>query len=75
MADKEYLVFGVLFTHDIEKGLEVFNVIVKIIDFDAFAVRAAVSPVVEGVDGIAFRNEVVDHVAIAPAVLGEAVRD
>ena len=75
VADEKYLFFRVFFANDIEKGLEVDHVIVEVVDFNAFAVRAAVSAVVECIYRVAYRDKIVDHITIASAVFRKPVGD
>jgi hypothetical protein len=60
MSDKKNLGISMFLAYLIEKGFEVSEVIRKPANVRACTLRLAVPPMVKGIDGIAFGDEVID---------------
>ncbi len=59
----------------VEVGLEVGYVVVEMVDVDALALGTPMAAMIERIGGKPARDEIVDDVAIAAAVLTVAVDD
>src|SRR5258707_9730129 len=73
VADQEDALAGLPALNPVEVALEGLSVIAEALDVLALALRLAVAVVVESVNAVAAGHEMIDHVAVAPAVFAQAM--